>query len=150
MLASLSFNRFTVVRRASILPLLMAFPAAAESSLAPASPAGSLMQMFVGLAITLALLIGGLYLLKRLQGVRANVAGNLRILGATAVGTREKVVLLGVGDKVLVLGVSPGRINTLHTMESSELPPSAVPSPLPGASEFAGRLRQFMERRREH
>lgn len=140
----------TDVKRITLLPLLSALPATAASSPAPISPAGSLFQMFFGLGITLALLIGGLHVLKRLQGVRGKAPGAMRILGATSVGTREKVVLLGVGKKVLVLGVSPGRISTLHTLESDELPAPEPVSPMPVAGEFAGRLRQFMERRREH
>lgn len=138
------------MKRALQLSLLLSsLPALAVESAPPASPGGSLIQMLLGLAVTLALLIGGLYVLKRLQGARATAPGAMRILGATAVGTREKVVLLGVGKKVLVLGVTPGRISTLHTMDPDELPPSASPVAAQLTSDFAGRVKQFMERRRE-
>lgn len=138
------------MKRALQLSLLLSsLPALAVESAPPASPGGSLIQMLLGLAVTLALLIGGLYVLKRLQGARATAPGAMRILGATAVGTREKVVLLGVGKKVLVLGVTPGRISTLHTMDPDELPPPAPPVAAQLTSDFAGRVKQFMERRRE-
>ncbi|MDQ7989442.1 MAG: flagellar biosynthetic protein FliO [Candidatus Dactylopiibacterium sp.] len=127
------------------IPLLPALAHASEAAV-PA-PAGSVAQMLLGLVATLALLAGALYLLKRLQGTRAATPGAMRVLGATALGTREKVVLLGVGGKVLVLGVTPGRINTLHTLDAADLPES--PAPVPPAAEFASRLRQFMERRGE-
>lgn len=122
---------------------------AANTSVAPITPAGSVGQMILGLAVTLALLVGGLWFLKRLQGTRGAAPGALRILGATAVGTREKIVLLGVGGKVLVLGVTPGRINTLHTLDESELPPPAAAPLQPQVGEFASRLKQFLERRGE-
>ena len=129
--------------------LLLLFPAPALAAEAVPSPAGGLLQMLLGLGLTLALLIGGLYLLKYLQGSRANAPGTLRVLGATSVGTREKVVLVAVGKQVLVLGVAPGRVSALHTLAADELPPEPVPQPLPGAGEFAARLRQMLERRRE-
>lgn len=137
-------------RTLQIALLLLALPARSAESVAPASPAGSLIQMVLGLTITLALLIGGLYILKRLQGSRGTSPGALRILDATAVGTREKVILLSVGNKVLVLGVSPGRISTLHTMDPEELPSAPPPRAAQIANDFAGRLRQFMERRNEN
>lgn len=127
--------------------LLFSTPALANEALP--SPAGSLLQMLLGLGLTLALMVGGLYLLKRLQGTRKGPAGSLRILGATALGPREKVVLLNVGSQVLVLGVTPGSISTLHTLPASDLPEPAAAAPLPAAGEFAARLKQMLERRRE-
>lgn len=128
--------------------LLFSTPALAADALP--SPAGSLLQMLLGLGVTLAALFGGLVLLKRLQGRRGNPAGSLRILGATAVGSREKVVLLAVGQQVLVLGVAPGRINTLHTLNAEDLPDQAPAGTPPVGGEFAGRLKQILERRREN
>lgn len=127
--------------------LLFSCPAWAAEALP--SAAGSLLQMLLGLGVTLALLIGGLFLLKRLQGNRAGQPGALRILGATAVGTREKVVLLAVGKQVLVLGVAPGQITALHSLPADELPNAPAPAPLPSAGEFAQRLKHLLERRRE-
>jgi flagellar protein FliO/FliZ len=107
--------------------------------------------MLLGLLATLAMLFGGLYLLKRLQGARISAPGALRVIGATAVGTREKVVLVAVGKQVLVLGVSPGRIAALHTLDAEDIPQAApaAASSANGPSEFAMRLKQLLERRRE-
>lgn len=104
--------------------------------------------MLLGLGATLLLLVGALFLLKRLQGRRPGQGKLMHIRGATAVGTREKVVLLEIGKQVLVLGVTPGRINTLHCLDASELPPPEATPPLPG-SDFAARLKQKLERRHE-
>jgi hypothetical protein len=46
----------------------------------------------------------------------------LKIRGAAAVGPRERVVLVEVADRILVLGVAPGRVNTLHTLDAADLP----------------------------
>jgi len=129
--------------------LLLLIPTPALAAEAMPSATGSLLQMLLGLGVTLAFLFGALVLLKRLQGTRANQPGLLRILGATSVGPREKIVLLAVGKQVLVLGVTPSTINALHTMPADELPETPPVTPLPSASDFANRLKQMLERRRE-
>jgi len=58
-------------------------------------------------------------------------------------------VLVAVGKQVLVLGVTPGRINALHTLPADELPEIPANEPLPSAGDFAKRLKQMLERRRE-
>lgn len=133
------------------LPLLLPLPlvvlAAPDARAADSADlAGSLGQMVLGLVVVLGLLLGTLWVLKRISAPRSS-AGHLRILGATPVGPRERVVLVEVAGRVLVLGVAPGRINTLHTLDSGELPaPSAGTSPAPG--DFQARLRQLLERQR--
>jgi flagellar protein FliO/FliZ len=108
------------------------------------SPGASIAQMMLGLGITLAMLFAALHFLRRLQGARGVHAGALRMLGGTSVGTRERVVLLAVGEDVLVLGVTPSQISTLHKLPLSALPTSE-PTPAP-VGEFATRLREFMAR----
>jgi flagellar protein FliO/FliZ len=109
------------------------------------SLAGSLVQMFFGLAIVLAALFGVLAMLRKLQGGRTHLVGGLKVIGATSVGPRERVVLVALGSKVLVLGVTPGRVNALHTLDAAELP--AQPEPIATANDFASRLRQLLEKR---
>lgn len=105
--------------------------------------------MLFGLAVVLAALFGALHLLRRVQGSRPGLAGNLKVLSATAVGPRERVVLVSVADKVLVLGVAPGRINALHTLDAADLPaaPEAAAPTLPTV-DFAARLKQLLEGKR--
>jgi len=106
--------------------------------------------MLIGLVITLALLFGALLVLKRLQGSRASHPGAMRIISTTAVGPRERVVLIAVGKQALVVGVAPGRVNALHTLPLEDLPETPPPSrpSIPG-NDFACRLKQILERRGE-
>jgi len=108
--------------------------------------ASSVAQMLFGLVIVIAALFGVLALLRKLQGGRTHLVGGLKVIGATSVGPRERVVLVTLGSKVLVLGVTPGRVSMLHTLEANELPPA--PEAAPAASgDFAVRLRQMLEKR---
>jgi flagellar protein FliO/FliZ len=52
------------------------------------------------------------------------------------VGQRERVVLIQVGSQQLLLGVAPGRVQTLHVLEE---PISVGTASSPGES-FAERL----------
>jgi flagellar protein FliO/FliZ len=121
------------------------FALAADGSL---DVAGSVFQMFLGLALILGLLYATLLFLKRFGGGGAGGANLLKVRGAAPVGPRERVVLVEVAGKVLVLGVAPGRVNTLHTLDATELPPATGENTLlSGGKDFQAWLKQTLERR---
>ena len=128
------------------LALLLILPTPAWAQAAPAAQdvGDSLSQLLGGLILVLALLFASLWLLKRLASPRGEAAGLLRVVAGTAVGPRERVVVLEVGDTWLVLGVAPGRVTALSEMPKNSLPP---PSQVVGSNDFAGRLRQMLDRR---
>lgn len=99
--------------------------------------------MLFGLAIVIALLIASLWLLKRLSAPRGETAGLLRVIAGTAVGPRERVVVLEVGGTWLVLGVASGRVNALAEIPRQDVP--AHPTG-PQAPDFASRLRRMIDR----
>ncbi len=132
-------------RFASFLSLLIVAPV--HASEAVPSLAGSVGQMLIGLAVVIALLLSSLWLIKRLSAPRGAAAG-LRVLGGMSLGSRERVVLLEVDGKVLVLGVTASSVNTLHTMEASALPREALSPAAAPAGEFSKWLRLSLERRK--
>lgn len=95
------------------LLLLVPAPALAASSSALAASG----QMLLSLLLVLALLGGIFVLLRRLQ-VRPGASGGLRSLAALSVGTRERVVLLEVAGRQLLVGVAPGRVQTLLVLDA--------------------------------
>lgn len=128
---------------------LAAAPAPLRAAEAEPSLAGSAAQMVLGLAVVIGLLLASLWLIKRLSAPRGAAAG-LKVLGAAPVGPRERVVLVEVAGKVLVLGVTSGNISPLHTLSADELDdfdPGAPAHATPGG--FGGRLKRAMEQRRE-
>lgn len=83
----------------------------------PGLAGAQVLQMLIGLAVVL-LLIGGLaWVLRNVLRVQPGVHGQMRVLGGLSLGARERVVLVEVGATQLVLGVSPGRVQTLHVLE---------------------------------
>lgn len=142
--------------------LLLCLPALATAATPPAERtlppstvaggadlAGSFGQMLFGLAVVILALFACLWVLKRLGGPRGSARG-LKVLGATAVGPRERVVLVEVGGKVLVLGVAPGRVSTLDTLSPEQLAASLSSDneTRDGTHSFAARLKQMMETRK--
>lgn len=78
--------------------------------------AGSFVQALLGLALVLLVMAGSAWLLRRYGTAQRGHAGAVRLIGGTAVGQRERVVLLEVGDTWLVIGVAPGQVSALHSM----------------------------------
>lgn len=137
---------FRLRARPAIL-LALSSPTLAHGQSA-ATDATSVLQMVLGLVVVLALLVGGLHVLKRLSAPRGAASGLLKVLGAAAVGPRERVVLVEVADSWVVVGVSPGHIAALHTLPRQPVPAAEQSGAGSTAREFADRLRQLVERSR--
>ena len=133
--------RFTLITTGLFLATRAA---AADGSL---DAAGSLVQMLLGLAVVIGLLYASQHVLKRLGAGTGNAAGLIKVRGAAAVGPRERVVLVDVAGKVLVLGVTPGRITPLHTLDAADLPGAPDDTPPPAGKDFQSWLKQTLERR---
>ena len=123
-----------------------AVAAAPPAGTASAVPAGSVVQVVIGLAAVLALVAALAWLLRRFSGLRGSSSGLIRIIGGAAVGQRERIVLVEVGSTWLLVGVAPGQVRALHSMPKTES--AAVPEASgPAEQGFAGRLRRMLEKR---
>ncbi|MBE0461859.1 MAG: flagellar biosynthetic protein FliO [Halomonadaceae bacterium] len=99
------------------------------------------------LAFVIAMILLCTALLKRWQNVRPQQGARLRVITSTAVGNRERVVVVEIEDTWLVLGVSSGRITKLHERPApEERPPDD--SPAPDAPRFSQRLSQALVKNR--
>lgn len=121
-------------------------PAAVPQSAAAAS-AGGFFQVLLGLIAVLALLAAIAWLLKRFNLSR--MAGNapVKIVGGVSVGNRERVVVVEVADQWIVVGVAPGQVNALSTLPRPENAPSAPTEPQQAGDNFAGWLKQKIDKR---
>lgn len=82
----------------------------------------SLLQITLSLLLVLAVIVAVAWLLKRLNVAQQGTGNLLHVIGSVAIGQRERVVLIEVGDTWLLIGVGPGQIRTLHTLEKSAAP----------------------------
>jgi len=117
---------------AGLLPALG--PASAGAADVPASGGGlsTMLSVVFGLALVMAAIGAAAWLARRyLPGVRAG-GGPVRVVGGVHVGTRERVVIVEVRDKWLVLGVTGTNVNLLHTLDRPpEGPHGGAPAPAP-------------------
>lgn len=97
----------------------------------PSSPAtaGSIGGAVLALVLVVGLILLLAWLAKRMPGL-GGASGNpaLRIVGSLALGPRERVVVVAVGDTQLLLGVGAGGTRTLHTL-TEPLPVAAAATP---------------------
>lgn len=139
----------SAVRRGTILlPLpLVPWPALAATAAAPttaagASLAGELLRVVLSLAGVIVLILVAGWLTRRLQGGARPGARRLRCIESLNVGVKERVLLVQVGERQLLLGVAPGRVSTLHVLEAP-LPEAPAPAaPAPGFAQLLAQLRR--------
>ncbi len=109
-----------------VLSFLISQPLLAEESLRSASKTASevdpfsisnILQMAAGLAFVLLLifLLGWFY--RRFGSPKTINNGDFRIVAGLSMGQRERVVMLEVGDKQILLGVGPGHVEKIHVFD---------------------------------
>lgn len=104
---------------------------------------GGLLNMLLGLIVVLAVIAGLAWMVRRTGALQGGAAGALRVLGGLSMGARERVVLVQVGDKQLLLGVAPGRVQTLYVLDE----PIVLGAPgRPATGSFAANLSAALKR----
>ncbi|MBS0299001.1 MAG: flagellar biosynthetic protein FliO [Proteobacteria bacterium] len=134
--------------------LLLATPysAAAETAKsgyvppAPVISTESTLQMIGALLLVLAVIVGGTWLLKRFALLPTVASGVVKVVAATGVGQRERVVVVEIDRTWLVLGVAPGRVNKLHVLNKPATDTAGATPEHPPVGEFATQLNQSMEK----
>lgn len=119
--------------------------ATAASAAAPAvgsGVAGQLTQLVFGLLLVLGLIFFLAWLLRRVQ--QAGPAGKgqvIELIGSRALGPRDRLMLVQVGNEQILLGLSPGTITALHVLKEPVQVPGITEKATP---EFAQRLMELM------
>lgn len=81
---------------------------------------GDIATWSFGLLMVLSIFFLCVWGVRKLNGLTVSGAEKMRVVGGLSLGMREKIILLQVGKKQLVLGVTPGRIETLHVLEGDD------------------------------
>lgn len=151
-----------LARRALLLLACVALPvsamiAAPAATAVPSTPswgAAGLLQAASGLAVVLALIFLCAWAARRLGLQKHNSGRLVKVVASTAIGQRERVVVVEIGGTWLALGVTPGRIQSLHAMPAQEMPEDPKLPIRQGAiaagnaaSAFAQKLRESLGRK---
>lgn len=76
-----------------------------------------LVQYSLGLIVVLSTVVALVWVLRRFNRFQSSIGGTLKTLGGLSLGGRERIILVQVGETQLLLGVAPGRIQTLHVLD---------------------------------
>lgn len=76
-----------------------------------------LAQVVGGLGIVLAMVLMLAWLAKRFTHTRIGGTQGFRLVGGLSLGAKERIVLVQVGETQLLVGVAPGRVQTLHVLD---------------------------------
>lgn len=87
--------------------------------------ADNLLQTGLGLFMVLALILAVAWIARRMGRFQGGSGSSLRVIGGLSMGTRERVVLIQVGETQLLVGVAPGRVQTLHVLPEAVSAPDA-------------------------
>lgn len=88
--------------------------AAAEA--ATMSPTGSILKMVMGLAVVLAVMALISWGVKRMLPNGASQNSVVKVVGGVSVGSRERVVVLEVAGRWLVVGVAQGQVSSIANL----------------------------------
>lgn len=82
------------------------------------SPSTDAATMILSLLIVLLVVIVSAYILKKFQVTAQGGQQALKVVSSVHLGSKERVVVVQVGEKQLVLGVTTNQVNLLDTLDT--------------------------------
>jgi flagellar protein FliO/FliZ len=117
------------------------------------SSSNGVFKMICGLAIVLIVMAAMTWIIKRvLPNITNNQQAIARVISSVSVGSRERVVILQVADRWIVVGVAPGRVNSIANLEAgsqqhlAESTASSSDSTVAFGSSFAPSFSQWLQK----
>lgn len=99
-------------------------------------------KLALALVLVLVMFMAFAWMMRRFNGYQSTAKGGLQVITGLNLGTREKLVVIQVGDEQLLLGVTPGKINKLHRLESA-IDDGAAATP----SDFSNKLKTVLQKK---
>jgi len=121
---------------------LAAEAVAQSSGQGSVSTAGSLFSVLFGLVAVIAMIVGLAWMARRIGVTRQQENALIQVVGATSLGTRERVAIVQVQDSWIVVGISPAGLSSLATLPRGHVDPS---SGFASPAGFAGKLKAMLE-----
>lgn len=120
-------------------------PVASQSGSAGAELGSQLAQLAMGLTLVVGLIFLLGWLMRRVGPLGGASGQHIRLLASVPLGTRDRLLLVDVAGTQMLLGASPGRINTLHVFDQPVVDPE---QPTPMSSDFARKLQALLNKDR--
>ncbi|WP_339668418.1 flagellar biosynthetic protein FliO [Dasania marina] len=142
-------------KKHGLLIALLLMPAAswaAESIKSPLSTikhseaiaTSSPLTVLLGLLVVVGLIFFLAWLIKHFNKTGFMANQHMKVVSTLSLGTREKAMLIEVGDKQILIGVAPGSINALHVFDEK-----VVITDAEQPHDFANKLKQFIHKQQK-
>lgn len=115
----------------------------AKTLASPPLAAGALIETLLGLLVVLGIIVLLAWLIKRTNRFQASANGEMKIIAGLALGSRERAILLQVGEQQILVGVTPQQIQTLHVLETPIKTDQYKLKPI----DFADKFQQILKQR---
>ena len=132
----------------AVLALLLINPAFAQETaktVAPDSPVrapdtvGTIVSLGLGLVAVIAVIYGCAWIIRRMNGMTGMNNNAIKVVSVLAIGARERIALVEVGQQQILLGITPSTIRTLHVFDQP-----VVDAGNAGSSDFARKLQSMI------
>lgn len=123
-----SIKPVTATAENSLSTPTLSNPALSNPALSNPMSSSYLLQLILGLVVVILCVVALAWFAKKMNKFHSSSDDSIKIISGISVGTREKIVLLQVGEEQLLVGVSPGNINKLHTLNSPIINANANPA----------------------
>ena len=101
------------------------------------STAGALGSSLLALIVVIALILALAWIIRRLPGIGPRGHASMRVVGTLAVGVKERVMVIEIGEQQMVIGVTGEQITLLDKLEQP-LPEQPMQKP-----DFSAVLERF-------
>lgn len=105
-------------------------------------------EMLLWLGVIVVFILVCAWLIKRLGGSFVATAGAIRVRSVVSMGSKERIALVEVGGKQILVGLCPSQINTLHVFDEDVFA-NQPDSESAGSSlntDFGAKLQKLMSR----
>lgn len=131
--------RISRLAPACLLSLAWTAPVIAEEAQrtgsATANSLVSLVTLGLGLLAVLAVIVGCAWLIRRVNGLSGMNNQAIKVVSVMAIGARERIALIQVGETQILVGITASAIRTLHVFDEP-----VVSAEAGDRSDFARRL----------
>ncbi len=105
-----------------------------------------LLKLTLGLGFILLLIFILAWAMKKMQLTQHSQNGLIKIISAISVGHRDRIALIQVGDEQILVGLTPGRMEKLHTLRSVV---AAGPQSSVNQNQFSQKFNQLLNRKKD-
>ncbi|MDH3629982.1 MAG: flagellar biosynthetic protein FliO [Gammaproteobacteria bacterium] len=102
-----------------------------------------LFKLTGGLLLVVMVIFVLAWLVRKFNLNQQSQNGLIKIIAGLSIGTRDRIVLLQIGEEQILVGLTPGRIEKLHTLSQ----PLDAPEGQLAPSSFAEKLNRVMGER---